>query len=182
MRLTVLFVSLLAMTGCRRRHAPPPSVDSGTAEAAKLLPFLPPKLGAFDARQIAMTDVMFTGRFSAERSYTSPDGREATVRISTGDLRGELATLESDDEHAFGSDTPTYWRTTSIAGHRTRIGEERPKPIKSVCYVRVGPNHVAEVDIRPAAGPGDCESVAALLDFTGIAATGGIPSPPSERR
>jgi hypothetical protein len=182
----VLATALLALVtfGCRAFSGtgPDAGVVDPTVEAAKLVPFLPATLGAFTATGAPTTMGSLPGPIiSARRSYKSTDGRSAELRLSTGDVHGDVATLESDDEHAFGSDSPTYWRTTSVAGHRTRVAEERPKTIKSECVVRVGKNHVADVTITPAL-PGDCETVASLLDFAGITATGGVPSPPVGRR
>ena len=176
----VLALSALA---CRAgsRSVPDAGAIVPSAEAAKLVPFLPARLGSFTATRPATSTGSFPGpHISATREYASPDGRNAHVRISTGDVRSDLATLDSDQGHAFGSDTPTYWRTTSIAGHRTRVAEERPVVRSSECLVRASDNHVAAVRVTPA-GPGDCETVAIYLDFTGIAATGGVPGPSRSR-
>jgi hypothetical protein len=179
----VLFV--LALFGCGRssRRAPPAVAVVPAREAAKLEAFLPAHLGVFASTEPAWSSGTMPGpRIEASRRYRSADGRTATVRLSTGDVRGALATLDSDAEHAFGSDTPTYWRTTSIAGHRARVAEERPTPQRSECLVRVGPNHVAKVTVAPVAAPGDCIAVAAARDFGRIAASGGVPSPTAGRR
>ncbi|MEO8799645.1 MAG: hypothetical protein ABI551_17255, partial [Polyangiaceae bacterium] len=152
------------------------------AEAAKLVPFLPARLGAFAATGPAMPVGILGPVIEARRAYTDASGRDADVRLATGDVSADLGTLDSDDEHAFGSDTPTYWRTTAIGGHRTRIGEERPTPRSSTCVVRVGPSHIADVWVSPVTTVGECAKVAALLDFAGIAASGGVPGPPAPSR
>lgn len=174
---------VLALSGCHR--GPAGVVDAGAVdpavEAAKLVPFLPSRLGAFSATGPA--SVSGSGlRIGAQRAYRDGSGREVRVSLATGDLRSELGTLDTDDEHAFMSDTPTYWRTTSIAGHRARIGEERPTPRSSTCLVRVGPNHVADVRIAPVATAGECAPVAALLDLAGIVASGGVAGPAAPAR
>src|SRR5947209_8578413 len=82
-----------------------------SAEAAKLASYLPPAIGAFTATAPASTIADAVGpRISAERGYAS-GARTATIRVATGDVRSEAMALDSDDEHAFGSDSPTYWRT-----------------------------------------------------------------------
>jgi len=148
-----------------------------SAEAAKLGAFLPPSLGPFTATASPM---MVTGSgliIEAHRSYADASGKKVDVEIATGDVRTDLQTIESNDEHAFGSDSPTYWRTTTIAGHRARIAEERPVVHSSDCHVRVEPNHVVRVRVYPAIA-GECASIATLLDFKAIVASGGVPGPP----
>ncbi|HEX7666298.1 MAG TPA: hypothetical protein VF407_17350 [Polyangiaceae bacterium] len=153
-----------------------------TVEAAKLVPFAPSTLGSFTATGPASPLGSPPDFVNVFRSYKDAGGRELTLRLSTGDIGADLGTIDTETEHAFGSDTPTYWRTTSIAGHRARIGEERPTLRSSTCLVRVGPNHVAEVKVAPASTPGECAAPAALLDFAGITATGGLASPMHVRR
>ncbi len=177
---------VLAVSGCHRSPPTRAAFDAGpvdpAAEAAKLVPFLPSRLGAFAATGPAMPVGMLGSVIEARRAYTDASGRKVDVRLATGDVSADLGTLDSDDEHAFGSDTPTYWRTTTIGGHRTRIGEERPTPRTSTCLVRVGPNHVADVRVAPVSTVGECAKVASLLDFAGIAATGGVPGPTAPSR
>lgn len=180
--LSIAFV--VSAGACNERKATDAApVDVG-AEAVKLGAFLPSRLGAFAAAGPASTTGELTGpSIEAERSYVNADGRKVTVRLATGDLSRDLASLDSDETHAFGSDTLTYWRTTAIAGHRARIAEERPAPKHSECLVRVGPNHIADVRIAPTSTPGDCTTVASLLDFGAIVASGGVPGPlPSRKR
>ena len=174
----------LAALACRGGPRTTPFDASGvdaSAEASKLGALLPPSIGPFTATDPPM---MVTGSgllIQANRSYADASGKKADVSLATGDVRSETETIESNQEHAFGSDSPTYWRTTSIAGHRARIAEERPVVRSSECLVRVEPNHIATVRVHPAA-PGECASVAALLDYTAIIASGGVPSPPADRR
>jgi len=177
--LAAVAVLALAALACR-----PSSRKSGpvspSAEAANLVPFLPATLGAYTATDAATIEVDDAGpRIAATRRYTV-GAKVARVTIATGDVQRWEGTLDSDEAHAFGSDSPTYWRTSAIAGHRTRIGEERPVTHSSECLVRISRNHVADVDVRLARA-GECERLAALLDFAGIAATRGVPSPPSSR-
>lgn len=186
MRVGIFVVLALASSfGCRRK-AGSSGHDAGFvnpgAEAAQITPFLPERVGPFSSASAATTN--FTAaepRMAAERVYNSTDGRTLTIELITGDLRPELRTLASDADHAFGSDTPTYWRTTSIRGWRTRIAEARPTPVRSECYVQVGPNHVAHLDVSPVAKAGESASLAALLDLEGLARSGGIPGPPLQR-
>ncbi|HEY2365779.1 MAG TPA: hypothetical protein VGH87_05300 [Polyangiaceae bacterium] len=177
----MLGLAALACRGGPRTTTFDASDVDASAEAAKLGAILPAALGPFTATDPPM---MVTGSgllIEAHRSYADTAGKKVEVELSTGDVRSQLGTIESNDEHAFGSDSPTYWRTTSIAGHRARIAEERPVVHTSECLVRVEPNHVATVRVHPAA-PGECAAVAALLDFKAIVASGGVPSPPTDRR
>jgi hypothetical protein len=181
-RLLLFALVLVLVLGCgaKRRSAPPEAGPSDlAAEAAKLTPFLPAHVGRFSSAAPASTNFRAVEpRVEAERKYKSGDGRTLSVLLISGDLRPELLALASDEEHAFGSDTPTYWHTTSIRGWRTRIAEERPAPRKSESYVQVGPNHVVIVSVFPAATKGESASLAALLDLEALAKTGGVPGPP----
>ena len=172
----LLGLAALACRGGPRTTTFDASDVDASAEAAKLGAILPATLGSFKASGPPM---MVSGSgllIEAHRSYEDASGKKVDVQLSTGDVRAVLDTIESNDEHAFGSDSPTYWRTTSIAGHRTRIAEERPVVHSSECLVRVEPNHVAEVRVYPAVA-GECAGLAALLDFKAIVASGGVPSP-----
>ena len=184
MRNLVLPLLLALALGCgtRRRGT---ALDAGpvdlAVEAAKLIPFLPSHVGPFASSVAASTSISpVEPRIEAERAYKTSDGRTLSVRLITGDLRSDLVALASDEEHAFGSDTPTFWRTTSIRGFRTRIAEERPTARKSESYVQVGPNHVVEVRVFPPSRTGESASLAALLNLEGLAKTGGVPGPPRE--
>jgi hypothetical protein len=174
----------LATLACRGapRAAPFDAGDvDAEAEGAKLGALLPPTLGSFKATEPATPGSGPGSLIEASRSYADATGKEVNVRIATGDVRSDLAQIELDDGHAFGSDSPTYWRTTSIAGHRARIAEERPVVRSSKCLVRIEPNHVATVRVTPASA-GECAVVAASLDLKAIIASGGVPCPPRERR
>jgi len=169
----------LACRGSAPRATPFDAGDvDASAEVAKLGAFLPPTLGRFSA-----TDApTLTGGglfIEARRSYADASGKEVQVELATGDVRPRLTILEGEEAHAFGSDSPTYWRTTTIAGHRARIAEEQPVVVSSKCYVHLEPNHVAQVDVHPATA-GECAAIAALLDFKGIIASRGVPGPPLE--
>ena len=185
MHVTLATCSLgLAALACRGGPRTTPFDASGVdaaAEAVKLGALLPAALGPFTATDAPLTTTGPDLLIDASRSYVDATGKRLDVRLATGDVRSTLATIESDEEHAFGSDSPTYWRTTMIAGHRARIAEERPVVRSSECLVRVEPNHVADVRVGPAA-PGECAVIAALLDFKAIIASGGVPSPPERRR
>lgn len=176
----VLGGAIVACRGGSRATSFDASDVDASAEAEKLGALLPPALGPFTATEPPTTTgagLLIEGR----RSYADASGKKVDVRLVTGDLRAELAALASDEEHAFGSDSPTYWRTTSVAGHRARIAEERPVVRSSECYVRVEPNHVVEVTVSPATA-GECAVVAAWLDFRAITASGGVPGPATPRR
>ena len=177
----VLALAALACRGGARATTWDASDVDASAEAAKLATLLPPALGPFRATGPAMSTTGSGLLIEASRTYSDATGKKVEAQLSTGDVRAELDTIESNDEHAFGSDSPTYWRTTNVAGHRTRIAEERPFAATSRCLVRIEPNHVADVTVTPAS-PGECASVAALLDFAAITASGGVPSPPDARR
>jgi hypothetical protein len=162
------------------------TVDAGdvdaSAEAAKLSLLLPATLGPFTATGSPMTTTgSGNSLIEAQRSYDDASGKKLMVKLETGDLRPDIDTIESNDENAFGSDSPTYWRTTSVAGHRTRIAEERPVVHTSECLVYVEPNHIATVRVYPASA-GECAAIAALLDFKAILANGGVPGPRTSRR
>jgi hypothetical protein len=179
-----LATGLLGLAAIACRHATGAPFDAGdvdaAAESAKLGALLPPAIGAFTAAEPPMFGSGPGLRIEASRSYTDTSGKKVDVRLATGDVRSELSTIESDDEHAFGSDSPTYWRTTTIAGHRARIAEERPVVRSSRCVVRVEPNHVATVHVYPAVA-GECATVAASLDFKAITASRGVAGPPATR-
>ncbi len=182
MRNVALLLVLACLLGCgtKRRGT---ALEAGpidlTVEAEKLVAFLPVHVGPFSSMVAASSDIRAVEpRIDASREYTTGDGRTLSIRLITGDLRAELPTLASDEEHAFFSDTDTYWRTTSIRGFRTRIAEERPTPRQSESYVQVGPNHVVRVRVFPIARTGESASLAALLNLEGLAKTGGVPGPP----
>ncbi|WP_146646798.1 hypothetical protein [Labilithrix luteola] len=183
-QLGVLAVALVFATcACHSRKGDDAAPVDAKAEAIQLTAFLPSRIGAFTADGEAWTNSAPDGpTIEAHRFYSSADGRKATIELVTGDISKELATLDSEETHAFGSDTPTYWRTTTIAGHRARVVEEKPTPKKSQCLVRVGPNHVANVTIAPTPKPGGCVTIASLLDFGGIVASGGVPASPKRPR
>lgn len=176
----LLGLAALACRGPRTTSFDASDVDA-SAEAAKLGALLPAAIGPFTATEPPLFGTGPGLRIDASRSYTNASGKTAHVRLATGDVTSELGTLESDDEHAFGSDSPTYWRTTSIGGYRARIAEERPVVRTSECLVRVEPNHVAKVRVYPAIA-GECATVAALLDFKAIIASGGVPTPAATGR
>jgi hypothetical protein len=181
MATAVLGLVALACRSAPRTTSFDASDVDASAEAAKLGTFLPPTLGPFTATGSPMTVTGSGLLIEAHRSYADAAGKKIEVELSTGDLRPNIDTIESNDEHAFGSDSPTYWRTTTVAGHRTRIAEERPVARSSECLVRIEPNHIAKVRVTPATA-GECAVVAAWLDFKAITASGGVPSPFSERR
>jgi hypothetical protein len=177
----VLGLAALACRGGPRTTTFDASDVDASVEAAKLGALLPTSLGPFTASDPPM---MVTGTgllIEAHRSYADASGKKLDVELATGDVRSTLETIESNDEHAFGSDSPTYWRTATVAGHRARIAEERPVVHSSECLVRVEPNHVATVRVHPAVA-GECAAIAALLDFKAIVASGGVPSPATGRR
>jgi hypothetical protein len=177
------FVGLLVtcVLGCRttaRDTAPEAGPVDFAAEGAKLVSFLPADVGRFSSAEAA-TATVAEHRVAATREYTNREGRTLTVRIATGDVSSDRLVFASDEEHAFGSDTPTYWRTTNTRGFRTRIAEERPTPRQSESYVEVGRNHVVVVRVFPAATAGESATLAAQLDLPGLAKSGGVAGPTS---
>ncbi|NOU34942.1 MAG: hypothetical protein HOO96_44180 [Polyangiaceae bacterium] len=148
------------------KPAPANPVAEPAAVAAALSPLVPPKVGAFTATGDATTSTQ-PHRVELQRSYAS-GGKTLSVSLFTGDIAAERGILGSDAEHAFGSDTPTYWRTTSVRTFRTRIAEQRPTVRSSECYLAVGAVHVAFVRVAPARA-GECAEVAALLDLETLA-------------
>ncbi|HEY1959352.1 MAG TPA: hypothetical protein VGH28_27265 [Polyangiaceae bacterium] len=177
--MALALVTLACRSGSRIATWDASDVDA-SGEAAKLATLLPPTLGPFAATDSPMTTTGAGALIEARRTYAGPAGKRIDVRLATGDVRSYLGTIESDDEHTFGSDSPTYWRTTTVAGHRTRIAEEQPVVRTSECLVRIEPNHVADVTVSPASS-GECAAVAAMLDFAAIEASGGVPGPPARR-
>lgn len=167
MRLGRLAVPMLAAFALHcEKPAPANAVAEPSAVAAALLPFVPPKVGAFASTGDATTTTL-PQRVELRRSYAG-GGKALSVSLFTGDIEAERGILASDAEHAFGSDTPTYWRTTSVRGFRTRIAEQRPTVRSSECYVAVGAAHVAVVRVAPGRA-GECAEVAALLDLETLA-------------
>jgi hypothetical protein len=151
------------------------------AEAAKLAALLPPALGPFKATGPAMQITGSGMVIGAQRSYGDGSGKTALVELETGDVRVKLDTIDGNEPHNFGSDSPSYWRSATVLGHRARISEEQPVIRTSECYVQVEPNHVATVRVHPAIA-GECATLATLLDFKAIAATGGVPCPSATGR
>ncbi len=157
-------VAVLAMH-CAK-PAPANAVAEPSAVAAALSPIVPPKVGAFSATGDATTSTL-PHRVELRRSYAS-GGKTLSVSLFTGDMEAEHSILGSDAEHAFGSDTPTFWRTTTVRTFRTRVAEERPTVRTSECYLAVGAAHIAVVRVAPARA-GECAQVAALLDLETLA-------------
>lgn len=148
------------------KPAPANVVAEPTAVAAALAPILPAKIGAFASADDATTSAQ-PDRVELRRSYAS-GGKTLSVSLVTGDTKAERSILGSDAEHAFGSDTPTFWRTTTVRTFRTRVAEERPTVRTSECYLAVGAAHIAVVRVAPARA-GECAQVAALLDLETLA-------------
>jgi hypothetical protein len=177
----VVVASLLVLLSAAGHAGPnpaPPPIADGKTVIEKLTRFLPAELGSFAAIN-AVVSTETKSRVELERHYRTPDGRSLSVRIVTGDLALELTALDTNAEHAFGSDTPTYWKTTAIRGLRTRIAENRGKRAGSTAYVRVSTLHIAVVEVYPAVSDGESASLAARLDLERIAASPGLPAPPT---
>ncbi len=110
--LRAVVVASLLVSLSAAGHAGPPIADGKTV-IEKLTRFLPAQLGPFAAIN-AVISTETKGRVELERHYRTPDGRSLSIRFVTGDIALELMALDTDAEHAFGSDTPTYWKTTAI--------------------------------------------------------------------
>ncbi len=149
------------------KGAPANPVAEPVVVAAQLSRLLPAKLGAFQATGEPI-DNAHANYVASDRSYSGGKGKTLSVSLRTGDVKGDRLVLDSDAEHAFGSDTPTFWRTTSVRKFRTRVAEQRPTVRSSECYLAVGAAHVAVVRVAPARA-GECEEVAALLDLETLA-------------
>lgn len=134
---------------------------------AALRPLLPTKVGAFTSAKDPTVSTQ-PQRVEIERDYTAARGKTLSVSLVTGEMKAERGILASDAEHAFGSDTPTFWRTTTVRTFRTRVAEERPTVRTSECYLAVGAAHIAIVRVAPARA-GECAQVAALLDLETLA-------------
>ena len=155
------------------------------AAAAKLASLLPDTIGPFRAEAPATTSVYLPeSAVSAARRYTSAT-RKLTAELKTGNISSERRILATDEEHAFLSDTPTYWRTVMVKGHRARIEENPVGVSRSKVYVLVSASVVTELVVAPLAVAGESATLAEALDFPAIEASGvSVPAPPDapERR
>jgi hypothetical protein len=170
-------LTLVAAVACKASEsstAPSASLTQRNADAtvAQLARLLPDTLGSFRAQSPATTRVYLPeAMLRAERRYAS-GARSLTVEIETGNIRAKQLILEQQDEHAFLSDSPTYWRTVDVKGHRARVAEDRAAAVSSEAYVSVGPHVVARLVVDPPAGAGESVKLAEALDFDALAAAG----------
>ncbi len=184
-----LLLAVLA-AGCQdgRAVAPPPLTQAEADQAAaKMALLVPDKITTFTATAPATTSVQFPGpRISVERRYGDPK-RQLTVEIVTGDAHRELAIILATEEHAFGSDTPTYWRTVEVKGRTARIAENRDRLIGSETYVWIGDigghDVTARITVDHATAAGESAIIASALDFDALARAGvGTHGAPMMRR
>jgi hypothetical protein len=172
--------------GCegRAKNTTPmlPSPTEAKSAADKLASLLPRAIGEFVARQPATTALYLPEvKIRAQRDYEYAD-RTLLVELKTGNVQSELGILADSAEHAFASDSNTYWRTSDIKGYRARIAEERDAKRGSTVYVRVSDNVVARLMLAPWAKVGESTELAAYLDFEAMKAAGvGVTMPAPKR-
>jgi hypothetical protein len=173
----LLLCAVLA-AGCHQKIPAPPPLTQAEADraAAQLSHLLPDRIDAFTATAATTSWVQFPGpRISVERRYRDKD-RELTVEIVTGDAHRELEIILTDQEHAFGSDTPTYWRTVQVKGRRARIAENRDHLTSSETYVWIGSiaghDVTGRIVVDKAARVGESALLAVALDFDTLAQAG----------
>ncbi|HEY5961840.1 MAG TPA: hypothetical protein VIV60_35015 [Polyangiaceae bacterium] len=96
-------------------------------QEGRLAALLPESIGEFVARAPATSNVYLPeARIRAQRDYASAD-RTLQVELKTGNVRAQLELLASDSDHAFGSDSKTYWHTVPVKGLRARVAETDDK-------------------------------------------------------
>lgn len=168
---------IVSATGCQKALQPPEPAQPLTqveadAAVARLASYLPDHIGTYTASQPpTLRAYLPDTRLSAERTYTG-DQKSLTVELCTGDISALKKIIAQDAEHAFMSDTDTYWHTLFIRGYRARVAERRQGATDSVTYVGIGGKVVAQLEVSPAAIAGESASLAELMDLEAIEKAG----------
>jgi hypothetical protein len=138
--------------------------------AKALAAALPERLGAFHAHEHAGESVRGQ-TVEASRTYASSDKRELTLTVHAGDVTPYRSIVASSGEHAFGSDSFTYWGDGSIKGRRGRFSYQTKAPFVGEVWVALGSREIVSLRVFPLRSHDESVKLMSLLDLDAIAKT-----------
>jgi hypothetical protein len=161
-------MALSIATGCKKDPpAPPPDPNAWVAEAAKLVPFLPPVIGSCTSTASATTGRIpwdkTSAEYDAERPYEC-SGRKMQLEIHAGNI-SRYAT-ESGGRGNFGSDSTTTYKDVMLGGGR---GILMMNPGKSKLNLVLGNRFVVVATLFDPVPADEVIPIVNKLDFAGLA-------------